>query len=99
MNAKGLTTIFYLFSFFLNFKFLKFCQFLIITNVPIKCTYEPSLFSFNFKFGMARANMNKSVWLVTNTTTASKYIHTKEDQNQHQLKSSLSDLTFFFFMK
>ena len=23
---------------------------------------------------MARANLNKSVWLVTNTTTASKYI-------------------------
>ena len=30
---------------------------------------------------MARANLNKSVWLVTNTTAASKYT----DQNQHQI--------------
>ena len=35
---------------------------------------------------MARANLNKSVWLMTNTTAASKYI-----PNLHQLKSPLSD--------
>jgi hypothetical protein len=29
-----------------------------------------------FDHSMARANLNKSVWLVTNTTAASKYIPT-----------------------
>ena len=41
---------------------------------------------------MARANLIKSKFFLTSTTTASKYIP-KEDQNPHQLKSLLSDLT------
>ena len=33
-----------------------------------------SIFAFPCLHSMARANLNKSVWLVTNTTAASKYI-------------------------
>ena len=40
---------------------------------------------------MARTNVNKREKLVTNITGASKFILTYKAQNQHQLKSPLSD--------
>ena len=45
---------------------------------------------------MARANLNKSELQVTNTTAASKYLHTYEAQNLHQLKSPIASSVFFF---
>ena len=40
---------------------------------------------------MATANLKKSKYFSTSTTTASKYIGTHEAQNLHQLKSPISD--------
>ena len=40
---------------------------------------------------MARANLNRSKFFLTSTTTASKYLNTQETQNLHQLKSPLWD--------
>ena len=50
----------------------------ILTKGPIQLQFWTILFPYklcvNEKQSMARANLNKSEWLVTNTTTASKYI-------------------------
>ena len=51
-------------------------------------------FSISINHSIAKANLNKSKFLLASTTTASKLynVHTQEAKNLHQLKSPLSDL-------
>ena len=54
-------------DFFVAYNVHSFCWhglFRVVFEIIYRCLYH----------SMARANLNKSVWLVTNTTTASKYI-------------------------
>ena len=61
------------------------------TLLKLLASIQGSFQGFIPGHSMARANLNKSEWLVTNIQVYYRSI--EEAQNLHQLKSPLSDLT------